>query len=147
VSYLKYYLIFNGVFFLTQILIGLAGYLLEFDFGTGASIGAVMAGCIIAGRSFCIDHGRLPATNEKWRLAIGSLLVNLAISLAVVAAALAFSQSARLLAAEIIEGVGLIPLGLILIVVTALYLGVMYFSFGFLLSKVMAKSLSAEGHD
>ena len=56
-----------------------------------------MAGCIIAGRSFCIDHGRLPATNEKWRLVLGSLLYNLAISLAFVAAALAFSQSARVL--------------------------------------------------
>lgn len=140
-SYLKYYLIFNGVFFLTQILIALVGILLQFDIGTGASIGAAMAGCLIAGRSFCIDHGRLPATNEKWHLAIGSLLVNMAISLAFVAAALAFLQSARILAAEIIEGVGLIPMGLILIVVTAVYLGVMYFSYGFLLSKVMAKRL------
>ena len=146
-SYFKYYLIFNGVFFLTQILIALLGIILNFDFGTGASIGAVMAGCLIAGRSFCVDHERLPETNEKWRLAIGSLLVNMAISLALVAAALAFSQSARLLAAEIIEGVGIVPLGLILIVVTALYVGVMYFSYGFLLSKVMAKRLSAQGQD
>ena len=146
-SYLKYYLIFNGVFFLTQILIAFVGALLAFDVGTGASIGAAMAGCIIAGRSFCIDHGRLPETNEKWRLAIGSLLVNLAISLALVAVVLAFSQSARVFAAEIIESVGLVPMALILIVVTAVYLGVMYFSFGFLLSKVMAKRFPAEGHD
>ena len=146
-SYLKYYLIFNGVFFLTQILIAIVGALLSFDFGTGASIGAVMAGCLIAGRVYCGDHMRLPETNEKWRLTIGSLLVNMAISAALLAVVLAFSQTARLLAAEIIQSVGLVAIGVIMIVVTALYVGVMYFSYGFLLSKIMAKRLAAYKQD
>lgn len=140
-NFLKYYLIFNAIFYLGQIIIALVGYVLDINIGTGASMGAIVAGGIVAGRSFCIDHGRLPSSGEKWRLVIGSFLINVAVSVALTAAALVFVPTARLLAAEIVESVGLVPLGLIVVVVTAVYIGVMYFSFGFLLSKVMAKSL------
>ena len=102
-KFLKYFLIFNAVFYLLQISVAVIEFLLDFRIGIGASIGALFASGILAGKSFVSDHGHLPTTGEKWRLVLGSFFTNVLVSLTLSAAVLVFLTDARVLVAQVVE--------------------------------------------
>lgn len=146
-NFFKYYLFFNAVFYLAQIVIAVVEYFLDFRVGTGGSMGALIAAAIIAGKSFHSDHGRLPSKSEKWRLVIGSFLTNVSISLTLSAIALFFLAEARLLATQVVEGLGVTTLAIVMAGICLLYIVVLYFTYGFLLRKIVNKGQPPQGPD
>ena len=137
VRLLKYFLIFNAVYFLAQIVITIIGVIIGVETGSGASIGAILAGAIVSGRSFVLNHQRLPNTAEKWRLVLGSLAVSLGISVLFLLVLLAVMPDLGELITAMIAELSIVLFAVIFGVVLLVHIAAMYFSFGFLLSRVM----------
>lgn len=137
VRLLKYFLIFNAVYFLAQIVISIVGAIVGIDTGSLSSVGAIMAGAIVSGRSFVLNHQRLPNTAEKWRLVLGSLAVSLGISVLFLLVLLAVMPELGEMIGALIAELGIALFAVIFGVVLLVHIAAMYFSFGFLLSKVM----------
>lgn len=134
---LKYFVLFNGVYYFCQLAIIGIGIVFYIDIPSGASVAAIIAGALMAGRSFVLDHKRLPNSGEKWRLVLGSFAICVALSIVVLGAFVAvlpgFTDAFRALFEELGA-----PLLVLAVVVTALiYVAVMYFCYGFLLSRIM----------
>ncbi len=106
-------------------------------------MGAVVAGAIIAGRAFVLNHQRLPSSAEKWRLVFGSLAISLGVSVVLSALFLAFVPDAADLITSIISQISIAGFAAIMVVVILVHIAAMYFGFGFLLTRIM-KDYDAE---
>lgn len=140
-KFLKYFLIFTAVYYVSHIAIQVVFELIGMD-GSGGSIVAVLAGGVTAGRSFVADHDRLPTKRERWRLTLGSLACCVAISIVLTAIVVALVPDFREVIDQLVARLSVIGLAIVIGVVVLVYLGATYFAFGYLLSRTMRDRLS-----
>lgn len=101
------------------------------DLGSSANIGGAFAAALFAAHTFVKNHGRAPTSDERRRLVWLSFAICWTISMVMVAGfTLVFGQAAIDMFKEILSALPGAVLIVIILVVSAIYLGVFHLAYG-----------------
>ncbi len=134
---------FAIAYVLVLIALGLLMTLLEFNAGSGVSVGALIAGVAFAVSKFVKDHRRAPTPGERKRLTWWSLGASILVSAALVAPlALADGQLSELI--QMLSQLNLLLVLGVALFVLALHLLVLWYSYGGLAKSMTRSRLRAQ---
>lgn len=142
----RYVLYFLGMTFALAAVMTAFEELSGIDLKSGANMGITIGATLFAGHYFVKDHGRLPTSSERHKLAAYSLLSSLVLGATIVAASTWALSGPEGLRELWDSGVGQLDgVTITLIAVVALGLGylVLWICYGWLLRKTVGKQLAS----
>jgi hypothetical protein len=142
----RYVLYFLGMTFALAAVVTAFEELTGFDLKSGVNMGITIGATLFAGHYFVKDHGRLPTSSERHKLAAYSLISSLVLAAAISAGSIWFLYGPEGLREIWDSELGQLDgVTIAIIAVVALGLGylVLWICYGWLLRKTVGKQLAS----
>lgn len=130
----KYLFIFAGANLCMMVIAALVLTLLDLDGNAGVNMGILIGSAMAAGHYFLKDHQRLPTASEKRWLVFMSFLASVLVSLLFVLAIVVMEPEGVAVMWIMLQENAVIFL-VVMLVVTLVYLLVLWLGYGFMLDK------------
>lgn len=132
----RYLLGFGIAYALAVIVVGLVAAFAPIGNNGGLSVAALLVGAVYASGRFVKEQQRVPDRSEKWRLAWGSLLTSVPVSVMLAGGYLAISgeaQSLEVMVAALSE-IRLPIVAAVVVLMLLVHLAVLWFAYGWFAS-------------